>query len=143
MPVVLREELSKSRKAKHAVRDIALIAWPEKRAIEKPVPAKVEEDKPTYSRGEAKKIVVNLPWGAYAVQVHMVRNFRGHVKGWINVYDYKGRLVFRAVYRKLKLRYSCGDKGLAWIVELVAEKLKLPLKRINLEPDKPIPCENR
>ncbi len=41
-------------------------------------------------------------------------------------------MVFRAVYRRLKLRRSMGDPKYAWIVKLVADYLKLPVKRYNL-----------
>ena len=135
--VILREEKSKSRRGKHAVRYIALIV-DSKGNIRIPKPSRREPAKPTYSRGFAETLYVNLSEGEYAVQVRLVKNLKGHVKGWIEVYDSDGRMVYRAVYRKLKLRYSKGDATYAWIVERVAEHLKLPIKRSNLRPKLPM-----
>jgi len=131
--VILREEKSKSRSGKHAVRYIALIV-DSKGSIRVPKPSRREPTKPTYSKGSAETLYVNLSEGEYAVQVRLVKNLKGHVKGWIEVYDSNGRLVYRAVYRKLKLRYSKGDVAYAWIVERVIEHLRLPIKRSNLKP---------
>jgi len=131
--IILREEKSKSRRGKHAVRCIALIV-DSKGTVKIPKPNRREPAKPTYSRGSAETLYVNLSEGEYGVQVCLVKNLKGRVKGWIEVYDSDGRLVYRAVYRKLKLRYSKGDATYAWIAKRVTEHLKLPIKRLNLKP---------
>jgi hypothetical protein len=133
VPVVqLRVEKSKSRTGKHAVRDIALLVYQDGRVEEVKVKSKYPV-KPVYSRGEAYLVHVEAKPGVYPVQVHLVRNLWGHVKGYIEVYGPDGVAIYRAVYRKLKLRYSRGDDRFAWIVELVAKHLNLPVKRVNLK----------
>ena len=126
-------ERSKSRRGGHAERKIALIVSPSG-VVEEPKPRRRRSVAPVYSRGSAEEWEVDVPEGYYAVQVRLVRNTRGHVKGYIEVYDSEGRLVYRAVYRRLKLRYSKGDPTHAWVVEKVAQYLKLPVKRVNLVP---------
>ncbi len=137
MPTVqLRVERSKSRTGKHAVRDIALVVTADGR-VEEARPKARYPAKPVYSRGEAYLVHVEAREGVYPVQVHLVRNLRGHVKGYIEVYGPDGTPVYRAVYRKLKLRYSRGDDRYAWVVEAVARYLNLPVKRANLHKPRP------
>jgi len=131
--VVLREEQSKSRKGLHMTRCIALVVDREGKII-KPRIRLREELKPTYARGKAYRLHIEVPDDAYAVQACFTKNWRGIVKGYIEVYDPAGALLFRAVYRKLKLRYSKGNPEYAWVARLVAEHLKLPIKRVNLSP---------
>ena len=125
-------EKSKSRTGKHAVRDIALVVKSDGTVVEAK-PKTQYPVKPVYSRGEAYLVHVEVGENEYAVQVHLVRNLRGHVKGYIEVYNKDGTLLYRAVYRKLKLRYSKGDDQYAWVAETVANYLKLPVKRVNLK----------
>jgi hypothetical protein len=94
----------------------------------------MQEVKPLYSRGKAYTVYVDVPEGWFLVQVHLVRNLRGHVSGYIEVYSSQGEPLLRAVYRRLKLRYSRGDPAYAWVVERVAAHLGLPVKHVNLEP---------
>lgn len=96
------------------------------RLLEK-VPAR-----PTYARGEAYEVVVEVPPGAFLVALDMRRNPRRRVRGDIVVYDHAGAVLLRAVYRKLKVRVvECRvDRALAHsIVKCVADSLKLPVKR--------------
>ncbi len=138
--VLLREEMSKSRTGKHAVRDIVLVASLDEHRVEKPKVRRREKAKPVYAKGEAHQVLVTLRDNQVAVQVHLVKNLRGYVKGYIEVYDKNGVKVFRATYRKLKLRYSCGDPSYSWVVEEVAKTIGLPVKRANLKPTKTHPC---
>jgi len=131
--VVLREEQSKSRKGIHMKRCIALV-FDSNGNMLKPRVRLRETVKPTYSKGHAYLLHVEVPDNAYAVQACFTRNWRGMVKGFIEVYDSSGALLFRAVYRKLKLRYSKGDPAYAWLARLAASVLKLPVKRENLAP---------
>ncbi len=133
--VLLRVEKSKSRTGKHAVRDIVLIINNNGDILE-PKYRSMQKTGPIYSKGEAYIVSFNVPENHYAVQVHLVRNLRGHVKGYIEVYDHDGRLVYRVVYHKLKIRYSKGDPSYSWIIRRVAEHLNLPVKHYNLEPTK-------
>ncbi len=132
MPLHFRIEKSKSRSGKHAVRDLVLVVTGDGKVVE-PKLKVVQALKPTYSRGEAYLVKLDVKEGEYPVYIHLVRNLRGHVKGYIEVYNKEGELLYRAVYRKLKLRYSKGDDMYAWIVETVANHLNLPVKRANLK----------
>ena len=131
MKLKLIEELSKSRSGRHAVRRLILIVSRHK-DVRSAKCSKTRLVKSVYSRGWAQECVVELGEDEYAVQVYLVKNLYGHVKGVIEVYRSDGTMVFRAVYRRLKLRRSMGDPKYAWIVKLVADYLKLPVKRYNL-----------
>ena len=131
----VRIEMSKSRSGKHAVRSMAFLVS-EKGEVVKARPRQVTEVKPIYSRGRAYLASIDVPEGWYLVYVYLVRNLRGHVKGYIEVYSRDAELLYRAVYRRLKLRFSKGNPKYAWIVRLVAQHLKLPVKRFNLGDEK-------
>ena len=88
--------------------------------------------RPTYVKGEAYELLVEVPQGSYAVQVDMKRNPRRRVRGDLTVYDATGTAVARAVYRKLKIKVlEChADQGLIYeIIRCAANTLGLPVKR--------------
>ena len=126
-------EMSKSRTGKHAVRSLALLVS-DKGDVVEAKPKRVTETKPSYSRRRGYIASIEVPEGWYLAYVYLVKNLRGHVKGYIEVYSRDAELLYRAVYRKLKLRFSKGNPRYAWIVRRVAEYLKLPVKNYNLEP---------
>jgi hypothetical protein len=133
--LVLRlvEELSKSRTGKHAVRRMVLIVSKDG-SVRKPE-GRGGRVKPIYAEGEARLVEISdLRDNEVAVYIHLVRNPRGRVKGYMEVYDRDGALVYRAVYRKLKLRYSKGNPRYSWAVRIAAEHIRLPVKRYNLVP---------
>jgi hypothetical protein len=126
-------ELTKSRTGKHACRRIAFIVNEEGDIRELSVGEPCEPCK-TYSKGEAKKLnVPDINKNEYLVTVRLVKNFRNHVSGEIIVYDAEMKPVYRAVYRKLKIRKTHGDPRYSWIPRLIADKLKLYVKRYNLD----------
>lgn len=131
MEVRLVVEASKSRSGLHAERKLAFIV----RGGELVEVRGGEPVKPVYSRGEARVARVNLRPGELAVQVRLVRNPRGRVKGYIAVFDYRGVEVYRVVVRKRKVRPSRGDTQYHWVVERVVEKLGLSryLRKYKLE----------
>lgn len=131
MKIKLVEELSKSRTGKHAVRRLILIVSKHK-GVRKAECSDVKNSNKVYSRGWARECYVELGEDEYAVQVFLVKNLYGRVKGVLEVYRNDGTMVFRAVYRRLKLRRSIGDPRYAWIIKVVADYLKLPVKRYNL-----------
>jgi hypothetical protein len=92
------------------------------------------EGRGVYSRG--KRLVYSVPLrpGELAVQLLLVRNTRGWVKGWLSVIDHNGEEVYRAVIRELKARYSKGDPSYAWAAEAALRHLGLhkKLRRVNL-----------
>ena len=132
----LIDEESRSRSNRHICRKVSLILlknnglkllskMPE-RVLEK------TETKPTYAHGRAIKYKVKLEHGDYAIQISLVKNLWGKVKGWISVYNYKGELVYRAKYVDGELRRSIGNPIYAWIIRLVAEELHIPVKKTRL-----------
>ncbi len=91
--------------------------------------------KPTYAKGEAYEVLVEVPPDSLLVSLDMRRNPRRRVRGDIVVYDRAGTALLRAVYRKLKVRLlECRvDRDLAYaIVKCVVDSLKLPVKRYGL-----------
>ncbi len=126
-------ERSKSRRGIHAiVRKVFIVD--EKGNVREVTGPRVGPAEKTYSRGEAYRVRVNPSRGELVVYAVLVRGLRGRVKGYFEVYSPEGRLLYRAVYRKLKVRYSKGDPSYAWAVKLVVEKLGIPVKRFNLVP---------
>ncbi len=91
--------------------------------------------KPTYAKGEAYEVLVEIPPDSFLVTLDVRRNPKRRVRGDISVYDHTGAVLFRTVYRKLKVRQvECRvDRALAYaIVKCVVELLKLPVKRYGL-----------
>jgi len=127
----LRIEKSRSRSGKHAARSLALLVSENGEVVEAR-PRLANPAEPLYRVGEAREAFFTVPDGWYLVYVWLVKNLRGHISGYIEVYDREGRLLYRAVYRRLKLRRSRGDPRYAWIVRRVADHLRLPVKRTNL-----------
>ncbi len=126
-------ERSKSRRGLHAIVKKVFLVSRDGSVVEVTGP-RVGEAPRTYSRGEAYRVRVKPREDQLVVYVVLVRGLRGRVKGYFEVYDRDGRLLYRAVYRRLKVRYSKGDPEYAWAVKLVAEKLGIPVKRYNLVP---------
>ncbi len=132
MPMLV-EELSKSRSGRHAVRRIVLVAS-RSRGVRVPEGPR-REARPLYAVGEARIVEPRgLGEDEVIVYVHLVRNPRGRVKGFMEVYGADGALLYRAVYRKLKLRYSKGNPKYSWAARMAAEHIKLPVKRYSLIP---------
>lgn len=91
--------------------------------------------KPTYAKGEAYDALVEIPPEAFLVAIDLRRNPRKRVKGDIAVYSPTGTAVFRAVYRKLKIRIvECYiDLRQAYsMIKCIVDLLKLPVKRYGL-----------
>ncbi|MEM2006628.1 MAG: hypothetical protein QXG17_01580 [Sulfolobales archaeon] len=91
--------------------------------------------KPTYAKGEAYDALVEIPPGTFLVALDVRRNPRRKVRGDVTVYSSAGTVVFKAVYRKLKIRLiECHiDQSQAYsIIKCVVDLLKLPVKRYGL-----------
>ncbi|MEM0497264.1 MAG: hypothetical protein QXR22_03595 [Acidilobaceae archaeon] len=123
MPIKLVIEASKSRSGLHAERKIAFIVGEKGEIVE--ARGSGEPVKPVYSIGEAKMITVNITPKQLAVQVRLVKGLRDRVKGYIAIYDYMGREVYRVVIRKRKLKPSRGDRRYHKIIESIVEKITL------------------
>ncbi len=132
----LIDEESRSRSNRHICRKISLLLLKNNglKLVSK-MPNRVLEKteiKSTYAYGKAYKYKIRLEHGDYAIQISFVKNLWGKVKGWINVYNYKGELVYRAKYVDGELRRSIGSPIYAWIVRLVVEELHIPVKKTRL-----------
>lgn len=129
--VRLVEELSRSSTGRHVERKLAFIVKDE-RVLK---PAGIGEPvKPVYSRGSAKAFSINLREGEYGVQVRLVRNPRGRVKGYLEVYGADGEVIYKAVIVRKKMRYSKGDRSYSWVASITARKIGLDkyLRKITL-----------
>jgi len=120
--IPVRLEASKSRSGLHAARMIALLVSRDEARI---IDTRVGGGKPTYSRGWAGTVEVDVPPGHYLVHGRLVLTPGGRVKGRFWVYDWEGRLVLEAVLRRRKVRRVRGDPSLSWVVEKAVEKLGL------------------
>lgn len=127
----VRIEKSRSKSGKHALRSLALLVSPEG-LVEEAKPTRIIREEPIYVNGDAYRAYIRVPKGWFLAYIHMVRNLRGKVKGFIEVYSDDGILLYRANYSKLKLRRSSGDPKYAWIVRRIADYLKLVVKNTNL-----------
>ncbi len=129
-------ENSKSRSGRHHVISTILIYSRDKGLIplSKAREYVVEETsvKPTYVRGEARSYKLKLKKGDYVIYGWFVKNFLGRVKGYVEVYSYKGELVYRAKYVDGELRRSWGNPINAWLVRLFIEHMKIPVKKTRL-----------
>ncbi|MEB3789768.1 MAG: hypothetical protein GSR72_07760 [Desulfurococcales archaeon] len=113
-------EASKSRTGKHASRKLAVVYYKNrKEVITKPTGprTKQEHTRTVYARGQSFITELEDPDIEYIVYVELIRNLRGHVKGYLYVYDREGRLLYEAVLRKRKIRRVSGNKQYSWLVE--------------------------
>ena len=126
-------ESTRSRRGGHIARKAALVIRSDG-SIAAVSPSGGQPVKGTYAKGFAREVEVELAEGDTLVWVHLVRNNRGHVKGEFIVYDHRGTLLLRAVYRKMKLRRSWGDPSYSWAIERAIEAFKMDrfVKRINM-----------
>ncbi|OYT37760.1 MAG: hypothetical protein B6U89_06890 [Desulfurococcales archaeon ex4484_58] len=129
-------ENSRSRSGRHRASSVLLIYSREKGFIplSKAKEYIVEENivKPTYVKGEARSYKLKLKKGDYVVYGWFVRNFLGKVKGYIEVYSYKGELLYRAKYYNGIVRKSIGNPVNAWLIRLFLEKTRIPVKKTRL-----------
>jgi len=121
-------ERSKSKTGKHAYLRVAFVLDHAGRVVKEYKPSGGVPD--VYSRGEGEEVNVEYGGEEIVAVLEMKKNFRGRVEGKVEVYD-RGKLVYRAVYRKLKLRGSFGDPAYHFFVKKLFEYLKIPVKREN------------
>ncbi len=131
MVLKVRREKSSSCTGKHAIYENAFIVT--KNQVKEVEPYRKEKINPMYKKGEAYELYIKLQGQpeVYIAHVWFVRNLRKQVRGWIKVYDNEGTMRLKAVYRKLKIRRSKGDKNLEWVIKKIMDHLKLPVKRYN------------
>ncbi|HIH90730.1 TPA: hypothetical protein HA337_05335 [Desulfurococcaceae archaeon] len=126
LPVWL--ERSKSKSGKHAFLRLAFVVDHSGRVVAEYQPP---EGKPeVYSRGRGGEVSVPYKGEEVVVVLELKKNARDRVSGSAEVYD-RGKLVYKASYRKLKLRSSYGDPAYHYFVSSVFKYLNLPVKREN------------
>ena len=133
--IILYIEKSRSRRGLHMKRRIALI-YDTKRDDIKEAEGVRRSIKPTYIIGEAYEVRAKIDPELYAVQIDLVMNPRKKVKGYIYLYNYRGDLLIKAKYSKLKLRLSAGDPKYGSVLEKIVNYLKIPYKNVNWTPNR-------
>ncbi len=127
--VIVIEEKSISRRKLHRRRRLFLVTDLKCRELNYRVKS-VTEIKPTYARGYAKEVNIDVDEGSLILQLDFRVNPKGIIKGDILIYDHQGNMLGRAVYRKLKVRLiEFVNPALIDVIKCIFRKLKLPVKR--------------
>ncbi len=91
------------------------------------------EDKPTYVVGKKFIDEIEVPDEALIVQLDFRRGIRGRVNGDILIYDAEGKLIGRAVYRKMKVRLiEYVSSKLLDIIKCVLRRSRVPVKKYGI-----------
>lgn len=89
--------------------------------------------KPTYSVGSAEIHKVLVPEDSFVIQASFVLNIKKKVSGEVLILDSSGKLLCRAVYRKLKVRVTHGGDPLTLkLLKCLFDSLKLLVKRYKI-----------
>lgn len=91
---------------------------------------------PIYKLGDAKLVKVQVDQGDLVAHVHLLKNFKGEVKGYVSVYSFKGELLYRAKYSSGVVRYSKGNPIYAWLVRAILDTIRVPVKATYLGDEK-------
>jgi hypothetical protein len=130
-------EKSKSRSGKHALTSIVYIY--SRRSGLTPYTASLiseEPAKPTYAKGEAKRIKIKVEHGDFVIYARFVKNLKKAVKGLIMILNHKGELLYRAKYNNGFVVKSFGNPTYAWLVRLFLDSLKIPYTSTRLGDEK-------
>jgi len=131
-------ENSRSRTSKHVSSSILLV-YKKGKGLVKPSGDIIAEEKqgiPTYVEGKAKLVKIRLEHGDFAIYGWFVKNYLNRVKGYVNVLNHKGMLVFKARYNNGVLTRVIGDPVYAWLVRIFAEAVRLNVSRTRLGDEK-------
>jgi len=89
--------------------------------------------KPTYSVGSAEVHRVLVPEDSFVIQASFTLNIKKRVSGEVLIFDSNGKLLCRAVYRKLKVRVTQGGDPLTTkLLKCLFDSLKLIVKRYTI-----------
>lgn len=126
-------ESSTSRTGKHVVYS-NLYVYSKEKGLSQFSKFVVEEsqNKPTYVKGWAKSVKIAIDPGHFVIYSRFVKNFAKDVKGYINVYNHRGELIYRAKYINGVIRRSIGDPIYAWLVRVFVEVAKVPVAKTAL-----------
>jgi hypothetical protein len=132
-----RVESSRSRSGKHVLVS-TLLVFKKKEGLVPYTKCLLAESptSPVYRVGSAKLVKLQVDSGDLIAHVHLVKNFRGGVKGYISVYSSRGELLYRAKYSSGVVRYSKGNPVYAWLVRVVLDAAKIPVKATYLGDEK-------
>ncbi len=129
MVVKVINENSKSRSGKHHRIISYVVVDTECRPLKYVVKSRSEE-RPTYVVGRRYVEEIEVPDDALVIQLDFRRGIRGRVNGDVVIYDSKGELIGRAVYRKMKVRLvDYVSTKLLDIIKCVLRRAKVPVKR--------------
>lgn len=135
--LVLRVEKSRSRSNKHIYTSSVFVL---KKAIGLVPYVKCtlseEKIKPIYAVGEAKLVKVKADHGDFVIHVYFVKNYMNRIKGFVDIYNHKGELLYRAKYINGFLVKSRGNPIYAWLVRLLFDSLKIPVRETRLGDEK-------
>lgn len=85
---------------------------------------------PTYSVGSAEIHRVLVPEDSLVIQASFTLNIKKRISGEILVLDSSGKLLCRAIYRKLKVRVTYGGDPLTMrLLKCLFDSLKLIVKK--------------
>ncbi len=127
---MVKVEKSKSRTGKHKHARLAFVMDHNARVVKVIEPTHDTAQEKVYKEGLAEIKEVKYTPPQVLVILDLTVNNKGKVEGYAEVYD-MGEMVYRAVYRKLKLRGSKGDPSYSVFVENLFKHLKLKVKRVN------------
>ncbi len=127
---LVKVERSKSRSGKHRHARLAFIMDHNAKVVKVIEPTRENTQEKVYKEGLAEVKEVRYTPSQVLVILDLTANAKGKVEGFAEVYD-RGEMVYRAVYRKLKLRGSKGDPSYSIFVENLFKHLKLKVKRVN------------
>ncbi len=124
----VRLERSRSKSGKHAYARLAFVMDHAGRVVREFQPPEGAPE--VYAKGQGGEVSVGYGGEEVLVLLELKKNLRGHVSGYVEVYDH-GKLAYKAVYRKLKLRGMEGDPAYFYFVKKLFEYLRIPVKRTN------------
>lgn len=132
MVVKVISENSKSKSGKHHRIISYVVVDSECRPIKYMVKSR-REDKPTYVVGKKFIDEIEVPDEALVIQLDFRRGIRGRVNGDMLIYDAEGKLIGRAVYRKMKVRLvEYVSSKLLDVIRCVLRRSKVPVKRYGI-----------
>ena len=132
-----RVESSKSRSGKHVLIS-TLLVYKKKEGLVPYTKCLISEApiSPVYREGSAKLVKIEVDQGDLVVYVRLVKNFKGVVKGYLEVYSSRGELLYRAKYSSGVVRFSKGNPVYAWLVRVILDVVKIPVKATYLGDEK-------
>lgn len=130
-------EKSKSRSGKHALTSIVYI-YSKRFGLTLYTASLISEEptKPTYARGEAKRVKIKVEHGDFVIYARFVKNPKKAIKGLIMILNHKDELLYQAKYNNGFVVKSFGNPTYAWLVRLFLDSLKIPYTLTKLGDEK-------